>query len=122
MLRSITATLLFAVCPLASAQTAEPARYVDLNAPGVMERIKAVSPAHYEAIQGIVAGLATHPHATDPRWIQTSFGAKDVSYGMALLTSYPPQRNIAFTLDATRYRGRVTLGSGRVYFVPARSP
>ena len=122
MLRSITATLLFAVCAFASGEAPRPARYVDLNAPGVMERIKGASPAHYEAILGIVEGLARHPHATDPRWIQASFGAKDVSYGMALLASYPPQRNIAFTLDATRYQGRVTLGSGRAYFVPARSP
>lgn len=118
MLRSITATLLFALHPFASAEDARPARLVSLNAPGAMERIKAANPAHYEAIQGIVAGLAGNPHATDGRWIQTSFGAKDVSYGMALLTSYPPQKSIAFTLDTTRYQGRVTLDSGRVYFVP----
>lgn len=120
MLRWITATLLFAICPFVSSQTAQPARLVSLNAPGAMERIKAANPAHYEAIQGIVAGLARNPHATDPRWIQTSFGAKDVSYGMALLTSYPPKRDIGFTLDGTRYQGRVTLDSGRVYLVPTR--
>ena len=93
MLRWITATLLFAICPFVSSQTAQPARLVSLNAPGAMERIKAANPAHYEAIQGIVAGLARNPHATDPRW---------------------------FTLDGTRYQGRVTLDSGRVYLVPTR--
>jgi hypothetical protein len=120
MLRSITATLLFVLCPFASAQDAQPARLVSLNAPGAMETIKATRPAHYDAIQGIAAGLARNPHSTDARWIQTSFHAKDVSYGMALLTSYPPKKDIAFTLDETRYQGRVTLGSGRVYFIPTR--
>lgn len=120
MLRSITATLLFAFYTFAWAQDAEAPRHVDLNAPGAMERIKAISPTHYAAIQGIVGELSRNPHATDPRRLQTSFHAKDVSYGMALLTSYPPKKNIAFTLGETRYEGRVTLDSGRVYFVPTR--
>ena len=120
MVRSITATFLYAVSIFASGQSAQPSRQVNLNAPGAMDRIKASSPAHYEAIQGIVSGLARNPHSTDARWIQTSFHAKDVSYGSALLTSHPPQRNIAFTLDETRYQGRVTLDSGSVHFVPTR--
>ena len=120
MLRSITATLVLVLCPFASAQSDPPARYVNLNSPGDMEKVKAARPAHYEAIQGIVAGLGRNPHSTDARWIQTAFHAKDVWYGGALLTSYPPHRDIAFTLDATRYQGRVTLGSGGAYFVPVK--
>lgn len=120
MLRSITALLVFALYPFAFAQDARPPRQVNLNAPGVMDRVKAANPAHYEAIQAIVSRLARDPHSANAAWIQTSFHAKDVSYGRALLTSYPPQRNIAFTLDETRYQGRVTLEAGSVYFVPTR--
>ncbi|HEY1287920.1 MAG TPA: hypothetical protein VGF58_06300 [Burkholderiales bacterium] len=120
MLRSITAILLSALYSFAFAQDARPPRHVNLNAPGAMEGIKATSPAHYDAIQAIVAGLARNPHTADPRWIQTSFHARDVSYGMALLTSYPPKKNIAFTLDETRYEGRMTLESGSASFVPTR--
>jgi hypothetical protein len=120
MLRSAAAILLFLLSPFGWTENTAPLRHVNLNAPGAMEQIQALSPEHYKAIQGIAARLARNPHSTDARWIQTSFHAKDVSYGMALLTSFPPKKNIAFTLGETRYQGRVTLDSGRVYFVSTR--
>src|SRR5262245_31579467 len=109
MLRSITPTLVFAFPFFTFArnaqQPAQPPRDENLNSAGDMQQVKARSPEHYKAIQGIVGELSRNPYATDPRLIQSSFHAKDVSYGMTLLTSYPPKKNIAFTLGETRYEG-----------------
>ena len=119
MLRLIIAMVLTTFYPFASAQNVRPPQYVDLNVPGAMEQIRAANPAHYEKIQGIVEGLG--PNGGAAQWIQTSFGARDVSYPGFLLTSYPPKKDIAFTLDSTRYYGRVTFGRP-AEFLPIKSP
>ena len=121
MLRLIAAVLLLALHPLTAAQNAPP-RQVYLNAPGAMEKIRATNAAHYEKIQGIVEGLVQQPHEKAAQWMQISFGARKVKYTAFLLTSEPPQADIAFTLDSTRYYGRITLDRGRAEFLPIRIP
>jgi hypothetical protein len=121
MLRLIVAIVLIALHPFASAQSVRPPQYVNLNAPGAMELIRTANPAHYEKIQGIVDGLAQQADGAAGQWIRTSFGAKQVSYSGFLLTSYPPQKDIAFTLDSTRYYGRVTLSRDRAEFFQTKS-
>jgi hypothetical protein len=123
MPRLIIAMVLTALYPFASAQNVRPPQYdVDLNAPGAMEQIRAANPVHYEKIQGIVEGLGQRSGGSAAQWMQTSFGARQVSYPGFLLTSYPPKKDIAFTLDSTRYYGRVTLGERRAEFFPIKSP
>ena len=113
MQRLIIAIALIGLHPFASAQNVRPAQYVDLDAPGAMEQIRAANRVHYEKIQSIVEGLGQQPDGEAAQWIRTSFGAKQVSYSSFLLTSYPPQKDIAFTLDSTRYYGRVALRRGQ---------
>src|SRR5262245_16280420 len=121
MLRLIIAIVLLALLPIASAQNAQTARYVNLNAPGAMEKVRAANPGHYQKIQGIIEGLTKQSHDQAARWIQTSFGASEVLYTNILLTSEPPQKDIAFTLDSTRYHGRITLRRERAEFFPVKS-
>ena len=54
-----------------------------------------------------------------PRWLQTSFGAHDVSYAPVLLTSDPPKKRLSFALDGTRYLAVVTLSHVKGTIVPS---
>lgn len=122
MLRLILFIVLLGFHHIASAQNLRPAQYVNLNASGAMEQIRAANRAHYEKIQAITEGLGQQPDGEGAQWIRTSFGASHVLYSSFLLTSYPPQKDIAFTLDSTRYYGRVMLRRGRAEFFLIKSP
>jgi hypothetical protein len=118
MLRKVIVGLLFLLSPSTLfADESRPPKYVYLNAPGALEKLQKTNPSHYAKIQTIVSGLENRIHGDVPRWIRTTFDAKDVSYSNILLTTSPPQRDLSFMLDGTRYHGRVTLmSSGATIF------
>jgi len=82
---------------------------VNLNKPGVLEKLRDSHPAHYEKIGKILEGLTQRPFDDVPRWITANFDARDAHFSPVLMTSYPPQREIVFVFDRTRYRARVKL-------------
>ena len=96
-----------------------PRRTVDLNKPGALEAVQHNNPVHYEKIHEIMAGLFKLPDKEVPRWIQTSFNARYVSYSLFLMTSEPPKKRLSFVLDYTRYRALVTLTHWKGKIVPA---
>ena len=95
-------------------------RTVNLNEPGAFEALRHDNPAHYEKIQGIMAGLFRRPDAEVPRWLQTHFNARDSAYGPALLTSNPPKKRLSFALEGTRYQAVVTLTHLKGEVMPAQ--
>ena len=109
---------LFAVS-CAMAGDYRPGRTINLNRPGVLEALQQDNPAHYQKIQEIMAGLFRRPQSEVPRWIQTRYNARDVSYSLGLLTSDPPKRRLSFALDDTRYRAVVTLTHVKAEIIPA---
>ncbi len=90
---------------------------VDLNAPGAFERLAASNPKHFREIVGIMDGLSQQPNFQVSRWIETNFRAKQVRHSPFLLTTFPAQSDLAFTLDNTHYYGRFSLdyGGARVF-------
>lgn len=86
-----------------------PMQYVDLNAPGALERLEASDPKTYWKLTGILDGLSHRSFSEVPHWMGVNFDAKEVSYSLYVLTSYPPKRDLSFTVDNTRYFGRITL-------------
>lgn len=95
-------------------------RVVDLDAPGVFEAIQTSNPTHYDKIRQILQGVLQQPEARVAQWMLTTFNARDVSYVPVVLTSHPPQRRLAFALDATRYEITLVLTNVRGEIVPAR--
>ena len=85
---------------------------IDLNAPGVMENLRAKNPRHYEQIQEILNGLENQKDV--PKWMQATFKAKNVSYSPIFLTTEPPQRNLSFVLEETLYHSVVTVEGNHV--------
>ncbi|MGH8143445.1 MAG: hypothetical protein ACREU2_13125 [Steroidobacteraceae bacterium] len=93
---------------LPPATPARPAT-VDLNVPGTLDALKRRRPADYARIVAILAGLQQHRNRDVPRWMATTFNAKNVMYAPLWLTSFPPKRRLSFSLDGTRYRVVVTI-------------
>jgi hypothetical protein len=100
----------------------EPVRLeqVDLNRPEALEKLRASRPAHYERVQGILGGLDRHGSLGVPDSITAKYEASSVRYSSLMLTSDPPQRDLSFVLDDTRYRARVRLAPGGAQIVPVR--
>ena len=95
-------------------------RVVDLNEPGVLEALQSSNPVHYEKIQKILQDVLHHSDAGVPRWMQTTFDARDVKYVPIVLTSHPPKRKLSFILDATSYEAVIVLTNVRGDIVPAK--
>ena len=92
----------------------------NLNEPGALEALQRDNPAHYLIVRQILDNVLRQPQSQVPRWLSTTFNAKDVRYAPVLLASYPPKRDLSFTLDDTRYKARLTLSNDHVKIVPAK--
>ena len=111
MVRTTLLIMAFVYAANALADDRRPIRHVNLNAPGALEKVKESNPRHYETFVQILDGLNERPPESVARWMQTSFQARNVYYSPILLTSYPPLRDLTFTLDNLRYYARVRLAS-----------
>jgi len=94
------------------------ARTINLNKPGALETLQQSNPTHYDKVRKILDGILQQPDADVPRWIQTSFDARNVSYAPFLLTTRPPKRRLSFALDETRYEAVLTVTKVRAEIVP----
>jgi hypothetical protein len=95
-------------------------RVVDLNEDGALEALQRSNPVHYDKVRKILDGVLRQRDAQVPRWIQTNFDGRDVSYGPIVLTSHPPKRRLSFALDATRYEAIIVLTNVSGEIVPAK--
>lgn len=93
---------------------------IDLNQAGALEALQLSNPAHYEKVRKILDGILHQPDAAVPRWIQTNFNARNVSYMPVLMTSDPPKRRLSFALDEARYEVVLTLTNIRAEIVPLK--
>ena len=85
-------------------QVVRPAKVVYLYGPGALEELRSTNPSHYARAERILAAAKElcRPGPSDVEYVK--FDAKDISCeGMLLRTSNPPQRQVSFTLDDTRY-------------------
>ena len=100
-----SAVALIALLVAVGALAATPTRAtVDLRAPHALERLQKENPAHFEKIEGLLAGLADEPKRAEGEWLQVTFGARDVDLSRRLIkTSNPPKQLLRFTLDDVRY-------------------
>lgn len=103
-----------------AAGDATPRRTANLNNPGALEALQQSDPTHYDKVRKILDGILQQPDAAVPRWIQTNFDARNVSYVPILMTSDPPKRRLSFALDDTRYEAVVTLTNVRAEIVPLK--
>ena len=122
MLRLMVAAFLMSIGGLAIAAGPQASRRVDLSDPSAMTELLNSNPAHFKQIQKILHDLDNRPIQDVPRWMRTSFKAKDVSYSHIMLTTSPGQRDLSFVLGDTQYYGRVVSlqGSGSVFLIRNR--
>jgi hypothetical protein len=86
-----------------------------------LEELRSSNPDHYARAERILkaANHLCRPHV--PEVYLARFGVRDFSCApMLLLTSLPPQREIGFRLDHTRYIARVVVADDPPRLLPAR--
>jgi hypothetical protein len=96
---------------------AAPLRTVYLDGPAALARLKAEDPDHYPTVQRILAS-ADVICSPRPGALQQA-GSDAACEGMFLRTSYPPKREIHFTLGDTRYIALVVLTHAQPELTPA---
>jgi hypothetical protein len=111
---------MLATVALAAAAPFTPTRTIDLDRPGALEALEQSNPVHHEKVLKIVEGIVRQPEAAVPRWIAVTFNGSGVDYAPIVMTSHPPKRRLAFTLDDTRYVTVVTLTNVRGDVIPLR--
>lgn len=116
---AIAGALVVSALSVAAADPRVP-RVIDLDRPGALEALQRSNPAHYDKVRKIVAGVGAQRDPDVPRWIQANFAGRDVQYAPIVMTSFPPQRRLAFALDDTRYQTVVTLTNVRGDVVPLK--
>jgi len=99
------------VFALACTVQAQASGAIDLNAPGNLEAIERANPGHYAKIQRILAEVPQRAPAerSVASWMRTEFQARDIHYTDLVMTSLPPKKRLAFSLDDTAYVAVVTL-------------
>jgi len=113
MRHSLAAALLLAPA-LASAQfyfvQVAGASPIDLDRPGVMDRIAQDDPAQYAKISAILETVSVQPCETLPKLLQADFNVTQTKCSpFVLLASYPPKRTVSFQLDDVSYISNVTV-------------
>jgi len=77
---------------------------VDLDSPGVLERIEKEDPQRYERIRGVIKAAEMQPCETLPKILRTQFRAElGICAGYGILTSYPAKIHVTFSLEDTLY-------------------
>jgi hypothetical protein len=83
---------------------------INLNIPSNVKKLSRTNPAQYKKVRQILDGLSLQSPSEVPEWIQATFDATDVRYfPFIVLATYPPQRQVWFTIDQMRFRAAITL-------------
>jgi hypothetical protein len=90
---------------------------MDLNQPGALPGLQYSNPTQFRKIAEILNGLSDRLVYDVPRWVEAAVGGRDVDYSGLLVTSDPPKRHLAFTLDHTRYVAAVSLTRPRATLI-----
>ena len=97
----VTLVLCLAVPP-AAAQSGSVTR---LDDKGALEAIQRTNPDHFRRITAILAAAQVLPCANErfAHVIEAAYDARNGRCQLQLLTSYPAQRTLSFSLDQTNY-------------------
>jgi hypothetical protein len=81
---------------------------VDLDKPGALDELKIAHPQRYQAVAAVLQASERLPcQSGEMETLKARFNLKDLECGVALLTSYPPQRHVHFALEGTSYTATV---------------
>lgn len=97
---------------------------VYLDRPGALDAVERANPEHYRRITEIL-NLATEMPCHEEKFsreLAVKYEATSGGCGLVLMTSYPPKRQLSFTLGETIYMVNVTMSDSVGRFFPVTSP
>ena len=106
---AVTRPLTVALIAVVLAQSAGAASVVNLDDADALSRLATERPEHYGKVVRILRDAQQLPEREVIGWLRTSHQAEDAAFAPTLLTSYPPQRRLSFSLDAVQYRATVVV-------------
>jgi hypothetical protein len=109
MSRRVVAGIAYAALLIAAQTSYAQSKVVDLNEPGALSALQQENPEHHRKVVAILEQVRTQRVEDVPRWMQSTFDAREVYYAPLLLTSNPPQRDLSFVLEDTLYMARLKL-------------
>ncbi len=112
-------SVLVLVISMAGLNSSHAANPINLNAAGNLETVKRENPAHFEKIRNILAQVQNQPTDNVSSWMRVNFSAQNVVYTDFSMMSFPPKKNLSFSLDGTPYVAVVTLTNFKAKLVPA---
>jgi hypothetical protein len=115
-----TIRIAFAIV-LTSAVPAVAAGPIDLDRPGVLDRVKRDRPEQFEAISQVLRVAERLPcKEGELKTLRTRFDVRDLACTTLLMTSDPPKRRVAFALGEERYVAVVTMKDTGGHLLPAK--
>ena len=95
-------------------------RYIDLDRPGALDAVARENPKHYNQILEITRVASEVSCETALRMLPVPVAGANECVAMAIMTSDPPKRRVAFSLDSVRYAMLVTLKAPPGQLLPAK--
>ena len=94
---------------------------IDLDRPGVLDRVKRERPRQFEAISEVLRAAERLPCKEGAlRTLRTRFDVSELACTMLLMTSYPPKRRVTFALGEERYVAVVSMKDAGGKLLPAK--
>ena len=97
------------------------AAQVDLDQPGMLDRLKVERPRQYEAVAEVLRASERMPcKEGEMRVLKAKYDLREMSCNAILMTSYPPKRRVTFELEGTSYVSVVTVKGTEGRAMPAK--
>jgi hypothetical protein len=114
-----TATVVLAAPPKATVSVAFP-KTVYLDGAADLDKLRVANPRHYARVERILANADQLCKAGKLKLL--AIDAQDMAcYRSFIFTSYPPQRQLSFRIDDTRYIAMVFLQGAEGKLTPAQA-
>jgi hypothetical protein len=98
-------------------------RPIDLDAPGVLERMKETEPKRFEVVTEALRVAAKTPcRKAEVEMLKTRFDIDGLNCTPILQTSNPPKRRVVFSLKDTHYVAVVVVDDINQKLVPLKAP
>jgi hypothetical protein len=108
-----------AAAPKASVPAQSP-KTVYLYTAAAVDQLRFTDPRHYAGVQRVLASADRLCKAGQPKLQSLQLDVQAFGCSSLVFTSYPPQRQISFRLDDTRFIAMVFLSDYRAKLVPGK--
>ena len=106
--------------PLAVAPEPKSRGFINLDEPGALSQLRDVDAPLHDKVLALLAAFEGMDEAGIDRTLRVTLKARDFHWQQTLLTSYPAQKRLRFTLDKTQFQKTLLIFQPGARIYPAR--